>query len=623
VVVFVAVAALVLSTAGDYGITTDEPIYIGHGQRIAHWLRSAAASFGRGDAISPFRRNALDAAWYAGKDQQPPLVKVLSGVFSGLGGISWARAPGALLLAAACAALAWFCCRHWGREAGISAALALILMPRVFAHAHYGALDVPVASLVLLTALAVWKLGEDNRRRWAFAAGVLFGLALLAKLNAALLVPVLLIWSGVWQRKALAKKAVALCLIGPVVFVLGWPWLWHDLWRRLVEYVGFHVSHYPVDIYYLGHTYHYAPWHYPLVLTAVTLPLGLLLVAVIGTIFAVRSARKGKDEKAALFVICAASYLLVSSLPNAPKYNGVRLFMPAFPFIAGLVGVGFARSCSWLHERVGRYGIRKAWLTFAVGAPLFGAAAAAVAATHPYQLAYYNALVGGMRGARRLGFETVYWGGPYMDALPRLNERAGTVYVIPRGAISYLEIYQNAGALRRDLQFVPRSDDRREQAEALKRSELVVFQCSQSEFDEIAWALYRHGSPLWKVQMNGVPLLMAFDAREAERLAGGSAQPRALPLRSGRAAVPHGIPFVRRLADQGRLRAVYPEMNEILRFAQNDRRRDQNDRREAERLTALGAASPEAVRRLADGVRRPRARSEQAEGATGDDHGGR
>lgn len=518
--ILIVVAACVFLTAGDYGVTTDEPIYIGQGQRTAQWLRSAVASFGRGDLVGPFRRNVLDAAWYAGKDQQPPLVKVLSGLFSGLGGISWARAPGALLLAAACAALAWFCSRHWGREAGISAALALVLMPRVFAHAHYAALDVPVASLVLLTALAVWKLGEDGRWRWAFAAGVLFGLALLAKLNAGLLVPVLLIWSGVWQRKALVKKAVALCLIGPAVFVLGWPWLWYDSFARLWEYFKFHFSHYPVDVYYLGHTYHYAPWHYPLVLTAVTLPLGLLLVAVIGTVFAVKSARKQKDEKAALFVFCAASYLLVSSLPNAPKYNGVRLFMPAFPFIAGLVGVGFAKLCSWIHERVGRFGIRKAWLTFAVGAPLFGAAGAAVAATHPYQLAYYNALVGGMRGARRLGLETIYWGGPYMDALPRLNQRAGTVYVIPRGAISYLEIYQNAGALRRDLQFVPRSDDRREQAEALKRSDLVVFQCAQSEFDEIAWALYRHGRPLWKVEMNGLPLLLAFDAREAERLAG-------------------------------------------------------------------------------------------------------
>jgi N6-L-threonylcarbamoyladenine synthase len=41
-----------------------------------------------------------------------------------------------------------------------------------------------------------------------------------------------------------------------------------------------------------------------------------------------------------------------------------------------------------------------------------------------------------------------------------------------------------------------------------------------------------------------------------------------------------GIPFVRRLADQGRLRGVYPEpKSEILRFAQNDRRRRaQNDR---------------------------------------------
>jgi len=30
--------------------------------------------------------------------------------------------------------------------------------------------------------------------------------------------------------------------------------------------------------------------------------------------------------------------------------------------------------------------------------------------THPYQLSYYNAFVGGLTGAARLGFETTYWG---------------------------------------------------------------------------------------------------------------------------------------------------------------------------------------------------------------------
>jgi hypothetical protein len=567
-VVFVVVAGCVLLTAGDYGITTDEPIYIGQGQRIAGWLRGAVMSFAHGDLVSPFRREILDKAWYAGKDQQPPLVKVLSGLFSGLQSTSGMRAPGALLLAAACAALCWFCARPfgdtlkvtpqghpngrpWGREAGIGAALALVFMPRVFAHAHYAALDVPVASLVLVTAFAVWKLGEDGRWRWAVAAGVLFGLALLAKLNAGLLVPALLIWSAIWQRKAMLKKAVALCVIGPVVFAAGWPWLWHDSLHRLADYLRFHLSHYPVDVYYLGHTYHYAPWHYTLVLTAVTLPLGIFFLAVLGASNAIAAVRKEKDEKAALLVVCVACYLLVSSLPGAPKYNGVRLFMPAFPFLAGLAGMGFAKLCSFLAQRLARAGIARAWLVFAAGAVIFGSAAAAVAAMHPYQLAYYSALVGGMRGARRVGLETIYWGGPYLDALPRLNERAAlrghpeggpqgrpsgtlkapfgvlrgrraaTIYVIPKGAISYLRLYQDAGMLRRDLQFTARGAGVKQTSEALRRSDLVVFQCAQSEFDEIAWALYRRGKPLWQVEMHGVPLLMAFDAREAERLTGG------------------------------------------------------------------------------------------------------
>lgn len=522
--IFLTVAFVVFMTADDYGITTDEPIYMGQGLRIAQWFREAAASFAAGDFRTPFGRDTLDEAWYAGKDQQPPLVKVISGLSSialpaGLGTTSPLRTPGAMLFAAAVTALYLFCSGRWGVRAGLAAACSLFLLPRAFAHAHYATLDIPVASLVFLTAVAFWKTGEAARFRWAALTGALFGLALLAKLNALLLMP-LLLWAAIFHRRAMLVRAIALVVIGPALFFAGWPWLWHNTWARLVDYAKFHAAHSPFDVYYLGKTYHYAPWHYPWVMTGVTVPAAILALMLVGMVVAIARLRRGTAET--LLLACAIAYLCVSSLPQAPKYNGVRLFMPAFPFLAALAGLGFERIVVLGKSALQKLGGSARWFAPLMGLAVFASAAAAVIATHPYQLAYYNSLVGGMKGARKAGLETIYWGGPYLAAVRQLNRKPATIYVIPRGAISYLTVYQDAGMLRTDLQFRARVSDPAQNLAQLKQCDLIIFQCAQSEFDEIAWALYRRGKPAWGIRLNGVPLLLAFDARQAlEVIEGG------------------------------------------------------------------------------------------------------
>jgi hypothetical protein len=129
---------------------------------------------------------------------------------------------------------------------------------------------------------------------------------------------------------------------------------------------------------------------------------------------------------------------------------------------------------------------------------------------HPYGLAYYNALVGGVRGAAKRGFETVYWGQVYKEAPPFLNaapEMRPRVLVVPKGCIYLLELQQQAGALRPDVQFTA------EEAEA-GSVDYVVFQCMQSDFTELCWRLYRSAEPAYEVALEGTPLLVIYD-REA------------------------------------------------------------------------------------------------------------
>lgn len=97
--------------------------------------------------------------------------------------------------------------------------------------------------------------------------------------------------------------------------------------------------------------------------------------------------------------------LLVFSWPGTPVYDGVRLFLMAFPLWAVWAGIG----ARWLIERPTvaawrprvRHGMLAALLALQ-GTGLF--------LYHPCHLSYYSALVGGLPGAERLGFEATYWG---------------------------------------------------------------------------------------------------------------------------------------------------------------------------------------------------------------------
>jgi 4-amino-4-deoxy-L-arabinose transferase-like glycosyltransferase len=521
---FLLALLAVAFTLGHYGFTYDEPIYISLGTRMADWTVSLLS----GDFSSALDQKTIDRAWYHQKDMQPPLAQLLFGLSQRLLGLP--RLPGAFFFAAIAAALYLFGSRHFGRTAGLFASLSFLSLPRLFAHAHYAALDTAAAALVLLAALAVWKLFETGRWSWTLAAGLLFGLALLTKLTAITLLLPLFIYLLLFSRARLAGFLIACLGLSPLVFLLGWPWLWHDTWARLASYLSFHLHHYPVAIYYLGRTHLYAPWHYPLVITAITTPTSLLALMLLGLWRGLR-----RHFRPALFVLlCGGSFLLASSLPTSPKYNGIRLFLPAFPFLCLLAGIGF----SWLSRLLFAWASRRPSLSRAsalkleiaalLAALLLLAPLRSLIGYHPYQLAYYNALVGGPQGALARGFETIYWGGPFFDpALQRLfaHYPQARVFVTPHGVIgTLLAQYQQAGLIPPTVEFSAGADPEA-RAREIARCDFVIFQVAQSEFDEVSRPLFDRGQPLpdysrYLDEAHHVPLLLVFPGEEARRLLG-------------------------------------------------------------------------------------------------------
>ena len=80
---------------------------------------------------------------------------------------------------------------------------------------------------------------------------------------------------------------------------------------------------------------------------------------------------------------------------------------------------------------------------------------------YPYGLEYYNAFVGRIKGARKLGLETTYWWTVVnKDALSRLNKilpKDSSIQFIPTEPDLY-NLYKEVGLLRKDITIVDNFD---------------------------------------------------------------------------------------------------------------------------------------------------------------------
>lgn len=398
----------VQATLGDPGITIDEPLDVRPGRTYVEALRKLGpARFLAPETVDAvFRDNA----------EHPPLGRWLLGLASTLGepfeaflggpdpfGVHAGRLAPAACFAILVGLVTRSAGRRYGRAAGFAAGAALVAMPRVFAHAHLGALDTFLALFWTAALLAADRALAGPRPIRAMAlAGAVWSLALLTKIHAWLLPPVVLAWAVVrlGPRPSRVVPAVAAwAAVGLLLYFAGWPWLWYDPVGRLRDYLGTGVDRVSLQVQYFGSVYRDrdVPWHYPWVYFAATVPPGLHLLGLLGV---VRGWRDRRAEPLPFLLLGAIGLFLLLFSTNVPVYDGERLFLLVFPLWAILIGAGFG--LAW--DRMPR-----PWMKVALGL-VVATQGSAVVATHPFGLSYYNALVGGLPGAERLGLELTYWG---------------------------------------------------------------------------------------------------------------------------------------------------------------------------------------------------------------------
>jgi 4-amino-4-deoxy-L-arabinose transferase-like glycosyltransferase len=510
-------------TSHDIGLTWDEPVYMVASEAYMSWLSQLIQH--PGYALS---EAGIDAFWAVNKEH-PPLDKVWSGLVwaaarYAFDDVTAHRLGNILLVGVGTALLYLMVAESFGTGAGWAAVGALLTMPRFFLHAHLAALDVPTAMTMFAVCYAFWRLHACPGLRWDLVLGLVYGIALGTKFNALVEIPIVLsLWALLFRRQLRVFIRLGIMgLVGVVVWIGLWPWLYYRPLSRLTDYVDFMViTHYRPYQWYFGRLYLHLPWHFAFVMAIVVVPFTLLVLCGLGGlhVMRVRTAR----ALGGLFALGVLIPLLIVATGLSAVFDDERLLMPIFPFLAALAGIGFALAWQSLQQLASRFG-RPAWarpLTATLVIVTFLPQLVNAYTLYPHLLSYYSEAIGGLRGANHFKLETTYWAETYRDVLTYLNQNA------PQGATVWVEahdvmlFYQRDGQLRRDLRVVGPTASQglvpgvQGYTEPIVAADIVVIQNRQSGYtgEMLQWVQGR--KPVYMLTYNlltdhGVPLIEVY-----------------------------------------------------------------------------------------------------------------
>ncbi len=220
----------------------------------------------------------------------------------------------------------------------------------------------------------------------------------------------------------------------------------------------------------------------------------------------------GPADKTGLFWLLNAFVpIALIALPSTPIFGGTKHWMPAWPFLALLAGVGF--------ERV-YVGLRRSWsrmehppvqfvTTVCLGVLFLAPALIGTVRSHPHELSYYNTLIGGPRGSANWKLQRAFWAPSTRQVLPWVNQHLGArhrrVFVDFHDSNAYW-LYRQGGLLKPNI-HERRVHDNRYPAQAI----LFVHQKWLRNQLYHTITILGARAPSHGVYLDGVPLVTVWE----------------------------------------------------------------------------------------------------------------
>ncbi len=489
--------AITAFTLNNYGVTWDEGVYFYAGDSYFKWLINPSLA-------------TIDAQWKI-NHEHPPLVKLCIGFthylfkekLNLLNHVPAYRFSILFFVFIANYFLFRFATELLNQKVAILTTATFFFLPRIFFHSHLGAMDYPVTALWLAVIYFFWKGTKETRNiKSIMLCAVFLGLALLTKINAvSIYIPLLFFWT--WGNRGGENnphvmrsfiRLIPIFIVPPIMFIVFWPWLWQETIPRIHNFLSFHMHHPEVYTYYFGKQTPLMPWHYPFVMTIITLPMLVLFLFSIGLIRIMFH-----PDKTNIFILFNALFpLLLVAMPTVPKYDGVRLFLPAFPFICMIAGIGLHHLFMFKKGKWGNFFFLIYTLIFLVTIHT------SIIKPHPYQSSYFNELIGGVDGAAKKGFEAEYWGNAYIGVLPWMNDHLQNTFWVYMADLESkvlwgFDLYKENGMLDQAVKFGNK-----------KNSDYLILLIRQGFFNEEMWGYFRYEKPVFSVRLSKTNLVNIY-----------------------------------------------------------------------------------------------------------------
>ena len=319
-----------------------------------------------------------------------------------------------------------------------------------------------------------------------------------------------------WRLRALDVDAfrtiaplVAMAILGPAIFYLHWPYLWHHPVDRTAWYLSFHLTHNHYTWFYLGELLRAPPFPlaYVVVKTALTVPTSIFVPMVLGFgwVF-VRAVRKQVTAFEWIMVANAVMSIALISHPNVPHFGGVKHWFPSMPFLALLAAGSLERGAkglsAWLSPKM--KAATEPRVLGALAVLLCSSAFIATARVYEFGTSAYSEAAGGLPGAASLCMQRQFWANNLSGVLPWLNANArqGERVYFHENHGGQIRDNQRNGMLRADIVAVGTANE----------ADLAIYQYHQ-EFRETEfniWQALGTFRPVYGLYLDETPQLVIY-----------------------------------------------------------------------------------------------------------------
>ena len=347
--------------------------------------------------------------------------------------------------------MAIFMWKKYGLIESLISSLALTTYPLLLGEQHFNIKD-PIETAFYTITLISFYLGiTKNSFRWLLAGIVFFGMALSVKFNIIFSIIPIGIWFIYYLHKNklksnFIKKITFALLLSPfivlVILFISYPTIWKNPGYELTELARFYLGagysqSQPLNYYLFGFIN-----FFPSLWIAVTTPPVTLLLFILSFFFIKKLFQK--DSFAVLLLLWFLVALLRISLFKALSYNGVRLIMEYIPPMAMLAGI----SAGYIYKKINKnLKVLAIIIIFASFVPTIYK----LIKIHPNENVYFNFLVGGLPGAKKINLNS--WGNGYGNAYYQAvlwinkNAEENARLTLPIGLIGNIPRYK----LRKDI----------------------------------------------------------------------------------------------------------------------------------------------------------------------------